>query len=55
MRDPRVIAVPVDDEVGDQPAHSGRDLEPVPAEAGRDDETVERVVEITGFQSGVTS
>src|SRR5258705_3475446 len=42
MRDPRVAAVSVDDEVGDQPSHRRRDLEPVPAETGRDDETVER-------------
>src|SRR5215213_7594041 len=32
MRYSRVIAVSFDDEVGDQPAHRRRDLEPVPAE-----------------------
>src|SRR6476620_1691464 len=41
-RNPGVIAVSVDDEVGDQPAHRRRNLEPVPAEARRYDETVER-------------
>src|SRR6478609_258183 len=41
MRNPRVIAVSVDDEVGDQSTHCRGDLEPVPAESGRDDEAIE--------------
>src|SRR5215213_1325084 len=41
VRDPRVSAVSVEDEVGDQLAYRGRDLEPMPAETGCDDQTLQ--------------
>src|SRR5690349_4017828 len=40
VRDAGVGAMSVDDEVGDQPAHRGRDLETVPAESRCDDEAL---------------
>ncbi len=42
LRDARVVAVTIDDEVGDEPPDGRRDLETVPAEARGDHQSLER-------------